>query len=666
MTTDRPQGGEAANPDDVLRDAIVVAVQSAPAPDEWDDVVERSSATNGNDSRKRRSVLVGAAAVMVVLAGAGGVFVFTQADPQSVRTDDPTVTSQPKPTTIADSDVTTAPESGDAGQASVEASLPMLADSLTEVWSTTIEGGYPQSAVRIGETLVFGQQGLPGVRAVDARSGDVLWSFTLDDPGATVVDLGVIGGYAIVRWFDGAGTQLVTALNTDGAEVWTEAFASTAFGSVIRVVSGDAGDRLEVLAPDGSVRRSIEYDVIVSTRGGQLVVRRDEGLTWYRMPELEQIAGPIGIDPPPFVTVAVGNGVVAIDDKQLRFLDQTGELRSTLEIGEASTLEAVEGERPGVIVVVADDPQSNVGGRLEGTTAFYELVDDTITPVWTRHGFFEELVEVDERTFVVHTDIGVSADTSTHIIDPTTGESVVSNDLYDTPGVADGFVFTQLDDGPDDIQTVAYDLDGEEKWRLQLDGREGAEIVDDGVLIGDPDTVAETVDLTFYSDPDRVGPATDPSPSKTVDTRSTTSPTGPVAVAEGRSGGPLRDQGCDWALVPLTYAQAVSMQQETLTGSSSHNVFADGADDALWVNQTVLCSEGPTIAFGGARADVTRVVVESPDGEQVELDFFDVPGETWRAVKGELPRTWRAYSPLGIAVIATIDETVLDRERYQN
>lgn len=136
----------------------------------------------------------------------------------------------------------------------------------------------------------------------------------------------------------------------------------------------------------------------------------------------------------------------------------------------------------------------------------------------------------------------------------------------------------------------------------------------------------------------------------------------PAAVVEGRSGGPLPDEGCDWELVPLVQQRGVSLRSFGLGWESARNVHPDGADDMVWVNEATLCADGPTVALGGARDDVTRVVLTSPAGEEVVLEMFDVAGKSWRAVMGELPRSWRTYGAFSVEVVALGDGSVLARE----
>ncbi len=271
---------------------------------------------------------------------------------------------------------------------------------------------------------------------------------------------------------------------------------------VLRGSSTNGVFRLDLLAADGSVVRGIDSSFQVGFPDEQFVIEENGGLVWHRVPSLERIAGPITFDAQPDWSLATDDGIVALEGTRLRFFDIAGELLSECDIEQPGLLLAVGGGRPGVLVVTPPDPQIDAETQfsLDGTTTFYETVDGEINEVWTRTGLFEEHFELGGRAFVVHTEFvdGAAEDTVQHIVDTATGAVVVSNDLLDDGGAANGFVFAQVGDGPSDVQQVAYDLNGREMWRLAFDGTERGEVVDNGVLVALPDNVANTVDLTFY------------------------------------------------------------------------------------------------------------------------------------------------------------------------
>lgn len=481
MITDPPELDGVKDPADRLRDAIVVAVTRAPTAHEWSDVANRPTApvAGGGTGRAGRPMFLAAAAAVVL--GVVGILVgVTRSETQIVRTDDPPATTQPD--SPADADET------------VGEPLPTLPEELTLAWSVTIEGSYPQSPVRLGETIVFGQQNLPGVRAVDARSGDVLWSFTLADPDPNTAIFGVhvVEDRVLIAWSDSTVTHMVTALDASGVELWT-VNAVYISGAVIGGSVKDGVPGLDLIDADGSVRRSIGRTDGIGVGDDQFVGEDEEGFSWYGLPGFDRIAGPTPILLGADYSAVVGDHIVTLDGMLLRFLDQSGAVLSKLEIDHPATIRLVSGERPGVVVI---DPRMSE----DGTTTFYELVDDTITEVWTRSGQFVELAELDGRTFVVQTEAveGATSDTRQSVIDVTTGSVIVSNDLYDTDGASNGFVFVQLDNGSNDVQTVAYDDGGQEMWRLQLDGRERAEIVDHGVLVAVGGARGPDIELTFF------------------------------------------------------------------------------------------------------------------------------------------------------------------------
>ncbi len=486
--------------DDPLSQAIHHAVGEAPEPHDWSEIAARSPRTGLDDRRERRQVALLAAAALV-LGVCGGVIVLTRSDSPSIRTDDPVITDTTAMSTEPADDVV------EVGGESFGEVLPALPLAIDEQWSVTMDGAFPISAVRIDDVIVFGQRlssGV-GVSAVDARSGDLLWSSIVDaDPDGSVVGLTVIDGSAILGWMDGAGVSFVAAFDA-GGEVWNAEFARVIDGAIVRVDLDTT--RTEVLGGDGMIRQVFDGLLMMPSGDSQLVVESEEGVSWFRVPELDRIAGPLSAEVPAFgqgTSVATAAGIVAIDEAGLNLFDASGVLLSTVELDETGTLHPVDDEVSGVLVAELPPTSLDAEGQrsLEGTTTFYEIVNGELVLSWTRPGLFETVAPVSGRSFLIHSEYvdGDVEHRTQRVIEVSTGSSVASDDLYDEGGATNGFAFTQLDDGPNSLRTVAYDETGGEIWRLQLEGLERAQIVDRGVLVAHRDSVAQTVELTFYGE----------------------------------------------------------------------------------------------------------------------------------------------------------------------
>ena len=139
-------------------------------------------------------------------------------------------------------------------------------------------------------------------------------------------------------------------------------------------------------------------------------------------------------------------------------------------------------------------------------------------------------------------------------------------------------------------------------------------------------------------------------------------------IAEGRTGGALPDGGCTWRLLPTEASQGGTLEGVTLesvrfNGQGGTNVLREDDGDVVWIHMETFCVDAPTFVFGGVSDDVGSVVLTS-GGEQVVLDVSDVPGHTWGAVIGEIPRSWRSADSFDVEAISQHDGAVLARESY--
>ena len=135
----------------------------------------------------------------------------------------------------------------------------------------------------------------------------------------------------------------------------------------------------------------------------------------------------------------------------------------------------------------------------------------------------------------------------------------------------------------------------------------------------------------------------------------------PEPIVEGRSGGELRDQGCDWTLAPSTSSTGVDLQSESVGSIEKSGVWPTDSDDPLWLTATIPCADARTIVFGGVDAQADSVVMIRSDGERFEPELFDVEDRSWHAVLGELPAQWLAGEPFRIEIVALFDGDELAR-----
>jgi len=128
------------------------------------------------------------------------------------------------------------------------------------------------------------------------------------------------------------------------------------------------------------------------------------------------------------------------------------------------------------------------------------LVSGEIVELWARPGRLAAVIDRAGRTYaVVRNDLfDETGNEPSAVIDAATGNVIISGGFYqDDEEASNGFVFFASDDVAE-RQTVAYDLAGRELWRILGERLDGTGIVDSGVLVGNVDSVAKTVDLTFY------------------------------------------------------------------------------------------------------------------------------------------------------------------------
>ncbi len=140
----------------------------------------------------------------------------------------------------------------------------------------------------------------------------------------------------------------------------------------------------------------------------------------------------------------------------------------------------------------------------------------------------------------------------------------------------------------------------------------------------------------------------------------------PDPIIEGRLGGPLVDEGCDWTLAPSTTTTGVEFSVDRGSGSSAGAaVWPRGSDDPVWVSATIGCVDAPTMLFGGVDERADSVVVVHSDGREFVPDLLEVDDRSWSAVVGEFPPGWFAEGIFNIDIVAYGDGRELARDNLR-
>lgn len=461
--------------------------------------------------RPRLALLAAAAAVAavggfgLVVAARGGsndvIIPATSPSVESTATFAPNTSTTAPAVTTDSEEVTTSATPAKVASEPLEIEYPSLPPSITERWTTTIDGRYPQSAVLIDDVIAFGQSDLPGVRAVDSRTGKLLWSVDIGDDEAIIRSLVVINGRIIVNTIDAQSGSTATVLDSSGNVIRTIPDARAFPGAVLRFTTTKSGNQIERIGLGGEVVRSVDFGGSLPFGATQFEVRGDSGSTWYGFPSLEQIAGPLQVgleaDDLSSSSTATTKSVATLSDSTLRFFDVGGVELASLQLDAVGQLAAIAGDEPSVLVDATEQPDNGVPKPGDAVRA-YRLVDGEIIELWAQAGRMAAVVDREGRTYAVITNLNNETGNESVVIDATTGDVVISGGFYETDEeVSNGFVFFASDDVAE-RQTVAYDLAGRELWRILRERLDGTEIVDHGVLVGNVDSVAQTVDLTFY------------------------------------------------------------------------------------------------------------------------------------------------------------------------
>ena len=135
-------------------------------------------------------------------------------------------------------------------------------------------------------------------------------------------------------------------------------------------------------------------------------------------------------------------------------------------------------------------------------------------------------------------------------------------------------------------------------------------------------------------------------------------------IAQGRTGGPPPNGGCTWTLLSVAAIQGVLLEHVEFGREGGATVRPEGVDDVVWVHMLTFCVDAPTFVFGGVSEDVGSVVLTSENQQEVMLEVLDVPGRSWGAVIGELPRSWRSDNSFVVEAISRLNGAVLVREFY--
>ena len=117
--------------------------------------------------------------------------------------------------------------------------------------------------------------------------------------------------------------------------------------------------------------------------------------------------------------------------------------------------------------------------------------------------------------------------------------------------------------------------------------------------------------------------------------------TGPRVYATGTiTWGQDGAQKVDWNLQEIAgFSRALSLKTVAVDQVSTLSASRQSPDDRLWFVWANVASGAPTVVFGGATADVDRVVVVDTEGNQLTLPLSPA-GQGWQYAVTELPAGW--------------------------
>lgn len=305
---------------------------------------------------------------------------------------------------------------GDGGD-TADAQRLLVPDQLDGLWTASVDGeatgaNLDDDSVYVGHRAV--DSGQIGVVRFDRESGDETWSTDLDGTGSFVDVVGVVDGVVVVTACD--EECIAYGVNVaDGDELWSESigdgFAQVVDGGLITVVGGT----VELLEPATGTRSERVRGDESTFDGTHVMVFDGDDVEVFDL-DLERVLGPVSVTDADDVAFDGSRLVVAQGD-ELRFVDEDGSVTqtSTVDVG------VIEQVRP-------VDDETVILGSDEGVIAV-DPTQDVADELWSARGEIGDVAEVDVGPVVQ-----VNRSEAYEILDAESGESLVDGELDRSAG----------------------------------------------------------------------------------------------------------------------------------------------------------------------------------------------------------------------------------------
>ncbi|MGI9646135.1 MAG: PQQ-binding-like beta-propeller repeat protein [Ilumatobacteraceae bacterium] len=446
--------------------SLDVAAPEVLASDGW--VVEPDEEGAGSDTSRRRW-RVAVPIVLVVAALVVGAVVVAR-----IVSDD---TDPGRPGELAGTDVRR---------------LPAAAE---ELWSTTLggTGNLPASSIVVdGRDLAVvvvddGSRSRTSVVGLDAGSGEVRWQRSLPFAPPEASFLGVMDGAVVMELTDRANRRLLALSSADGETLWERRIGGSSFNAVLLGTDIVANTAPEV--PD----RTTFYDPATGDVLGEVLgnpVTTDLDGTWYYT---------LGRD---LVRVDLADGwsepVVVVEDGP-RLTGQVVVIGERILVADAAgRLRELDREDKRLVPVAGDDLPEITAMFPAGGSSFVVVNQDEIVGAeldergvrltWSLDATMRSLGLTEQGMVLAVSDSGIGFDEGIdfQVVDGLTGErlaraAAVDNVEHVPLIVGNGVVtVTEVVEGD---ERRGFDLEGNELWRVVLDGR--LEVGDELVVVLD-------------------------------------------------------------------------------------------------------------------------------------------------------------------------------------
>ena len=109
----------------------------------------------------------------------------------------------------------------------------------------------------------------------------------------------------------------------------------------------------------------------------------------------------------------------------------------------------------------------------------------------------------------------------------------------------------------------------------------------------------------------------------------------------------------EWTLQEIAgFSRALSFKATASDQITTLSASRRSPDDELWFVWAVVADGAPTLVFGGAAADIDRVVVVDTEGNQVPLRLTPAPGQGWKYGVDQMPAAWSGSQRLDVVGLA--------------